>query len=284
MAFNGSGIFQRLYNWASDAANSINITAYRMDAETDGIAAGLSNCITRDGQGKPLASIDWNTQNLTNVNAIAAASAAFSANVSAGALFGSDVQAFKVINSIGVLAGYNTANSIRTGYLQFAAGGAVVLYADPASSTGVVLNTNGGSVVLSQAGNVVCTGNIAAANLLSGSYTPTLFNSVNISSSSAHVCYYVKVGTQVIVYGTVNIDPTSASSFTELGISLPIPSTLSLANQLAGTGSTFTSASPGCYTGQILGDTSNARASLGFTTITDVLNNNWSFSFSYPIL
>ena len=67
MAFNGAGIFVRLYNWANDAANAINITASRMDAETDGIAAGLSNCITRDGQGKPVTAIDWNGQTLTNV-------------------------------------------------------------------------------------------------------------------------------------------------------------------------------------------------------------------------
>lgn len=67
MAFNGAGVFVRLYNWVNDAAAAINITASRMDAETDGIAAGLSNCITRDGQGKPSAAIDWNGQNLSNV-------------------------------------------------------------------------------------------------------------------------------------------------------------------------------------------------------------------------
>lgn len=73
MAFNGSGLFVRLFSWVNDAANSINITASRMDSETDGIAAGLSNCITRDGQGKPSAPIDWNAQNLTNVGTFAAA-------------------------------------------------------------------------------------------------------------------------------------------------------------------------------------------------------------------
>lgn len=67
MAFNGAGLFVRLFSWANDAANSINITASRMDSETDGIAAGLSNCITRDGQGRPSAAINWNAQNLTNV-------------------------------------------------------------------------------------------------------------------------------------------------------------------------------------------------------------------------
>jgi hypothetical protein len=67
MPFNGSGTFVRLYNWVNDAANGIKISATRMDAETDGIAAGLSNCITRDGQGVPTANIGWGGYNLTGV-------------------------------------------------------------------------------------------------------------------------------------------------------------------------------------------------------------------------
>lgn len=50
-AFNGSGVFVRSYNWTQDAANSIDITASRMDTEDTGFASGLSLCVTRDGQG-----------------------------------------------------------------------------------------------------------------------------------------------------------------------------------------------------------------------------------------
>lgn len=50
MAFNGSGIFERLYNFVNDRDASVPIEAPRMDAELDGIATGLSNCITKDGQ------------------------------------------------------------------------------------------------------------------------------------------------------------------------------------------------------------------------------------------
>lgn len=52
MAFNGSGVFNRIYSWAQDAANSIDITASRVDTEDSGFATGLSLCVTRDGQGK----------------------------------------------------------------------------------------------------------------------------------------------------------------------------------------------------------------------------------------
>lgn len=66
-AFNGSGTFVRSYNWVTDAANGINITASRFDTEDDGFAGGLSNCLTRDGQGGPTANISWNGYSITNV-------------------------------------------------------------------------------------------------------------------------------------------------------------------------------------------------------------------------
>ena len=50
MAFNGSGTFNRIYNWVNDKANGFKIMASRMDNEFDGIATGLSQCITKDGQ------------------------------------------------------------------------------------------------------------------------------------------------------------------------------------------------------------------------------------------
>jgi len=50
MAFNGSGTFQRLYSWVNDAAANIKIRADRMDNEMNGMATGLSTCITKDGQ------------------------------------------------------------------------------------------------------------------------------------------------------------------------------------------------------------------------------------------
>lgn len=67
MAFNGNGIFNRIHNWVTDAANSINISSSRMDAEMDGFAVGLTNCITKDGQSTPSANIPFNNKKLTGV-------------------------------------------------------------------------------------------------------------------------------------------------------------------------------------------------------------------------
>lgn len=52
MPFNGSGTFVRAFNWVTDKINGVNITASRMDGDSDGFAAGLTNAVTRDGQGK----------------------------------------------------------------------------------------------------------------------------------------------------------------------------------------------------------------------------------------
>ena len=59
MAFNGSGTFNRLYNWVNDAASGIKIRADRMDAEMSGMATGLSNCICRDGQSTTTVAIPF---------------------------------------------------------------------------------------------------------------------------------------------------------------------------------------------------------------------------------
>lgn len=50
MPFNGSGTFTRVYSWAQDKVNGIKIRADRMDTEMDGMATGLSTCITKNGQ------------------------------------------------------------------------------------------------------------------------------------------------------------------------------------------------------------------------------------------
>lgn len=67
MAFNGSGTFVRLYNWATDRSNGVKVRADRMDAEMDGFAAGLSNCMTRDGQSTVSADIPFNNKKITGL-------------------------------------------------------------------------------------------------------------------------------------------------------------------------------------------------------------------------
>lgn len=57
MPYNGNGIFSRIYQWVNDAANDIDVDATRTDTDSNDIADGLSNCMTRDGQSPAVANI-----------------------------------------------------------------------------------------------------------------------------------------------------------------------------------------------------------------------------------
>lgn len=72
MPWNGSGTFSRIYSWQIDYANGIDVRADRMDTDSDDIAAGISNCLAKDGQTSPIADISWGGFKLTNLAAGAA--------------------------------------------------------------------------------------------------------------------------------------------------------------------------------------------------------------------
>ena len=57
MPFNGNGTFNRVYDWETDKINGVKIRADRMDTEMDGMAIGLSTCVTRDGQSPATANL-----------------------------------------------------------------------------------------------------------------------------------------------------------------------------------------------------------------------------------
>lgn len=59
MAFNGSGVHNRVHDWTQDLASSIPVTASRMDAEHDDMSASLSALICRDGQSTTTARIPF---------------------------------------------------------------------------------------------------------------------------------------------------------------------------------------------------------------------------------
>lgn len=72
MPFNGLGQFSRIMNWVTDAANGIFVDATRTDEDSDDIADGLSNCITKDGQQILIADIPWSGFKITGLGAGAA--------------------------------------------------------------------------------------------------------------------------------------------------------------------------------------------------------------------
>ncbi len=62
-----SGVFTRLYNWVSDRNAGTRIMAARVDAEMDGFATGLSNCILKDGTQTVTANIPMSGFKITGL-------------------------------------------------------------------------------------------------------------------------------------------------------------------------------------------------------------------------
>lgn len=69
-------------------------------------------------------------------------------------------------------------------------------------------------------------GNVVALNLLSGVYTPTLTPVANVTSSTAYVTQFLRVGSLVTVSGHIQITPTAANTDTRIRMTLPIDSNL----------------------------------------------------------
>ena len=72
-----------------------------------------------------------------------------------------------------------------------------------------------------------------STGLAAGTYTPTITNTTNVTASTPYLSNYVRIGNQVLVYWTVDVNPTAATA-TEFRMSLPIASNFADTIQLTG--------------------------------------------------
>lgn len=73
----------------------------------------------------------------------------------------------------------------------------------------------------------------------SGTFTPTITNSVNVSASTSHQCSYTRVGNVVHVQGIIEIDPTTASTGALVLMTLPLSNNFSTVYEGSGAGSSL---------------------------------------------
>jgi hypothetical protein len=181
--YNGSGTFNRLYSWVVDAANNINISSSRTDAEMNGFAAGLTNCITRDGQSPPSADIPWGGKRLMNIAAAAAGTDALNRDTADARYILTTATSVSLAGSL-TAAGLITANSgivIAASGLTVQAGGASITGATSITGTFTasgVITANSGLVIATagmtvQAGGITVTGNSSVTGTLSVTSTAT---------------------------------------------------------------------------------------------------------------
>lgn len=111
----------------------------------------------------------------------------------------------------------------------------------------------------------------------SGTYTPTGTVLTNLDSVTPGVCRYIRVGDQVIVSGTVTVDPTASGNIS-FALSLPIASAFTTATQASGMVSAGSST-----TGVAYSDATNDRVEF-FQNNTSSASYDVRFTFAYTVL
>lgn len=173
-------------------------------------------------------------------------------------------EAIRLVEDNGFISGYNSANSIRSGYLQFIASTrSLVLVSEGASGTislgtagaahQMVLTADGrfyGTSLHNNAGAMTGTAN---QYIGSGTYTPTTTNVSGFSSMANQRGQWLRVGNVVQVSVFFNAD--TAAGAAQVDVSLPIASNLSTAGDLVGAGSVST-----LYAAQVVGESVGDRA------------------------
>lgn len=113
----------------------------------------------------------------------------------------------------------------------------------------------------------------------SGTFTPTLTNTTNITGSTAYGAQYMRVGSVVTVSGKVDIDPTTTATVSELRMTIPVASSFAADQNCAGVATN----SQG-KTARILGLISaTGQARLVTSNDIDDTNRGWQYTYTYRI-
>ena len=185
------------------------------------------------------------------------------------------------VGSVSISDSTNT-NSGRLRLLNTAATHGVTLTVPSALATDPAFNlpaTDGSANAVMQTDG---SGNLSLSTIVtSNTYTPTIANTANITSSSSALFQYIRVGNVVTVSGAISLGATAAGTIA-FTLSLPIASTLATITQCGGvTGAPFQAGYIGG--GRIIADTVNHVASCQGTA-GDTTSRSWSITFTYLIV
>lgn len=159
------------------------------------------------------------TSALTIANGGTGSTTASGARTALGLVIGTDVQAFDDdLASLSSIAGLGFGTRTATGTW--------VLRSLTSSANHLTITNPAGT-----AGNPVL--NLAVGALQEGTYTPTITNGTNVTSSSGPSAMFIRIGNRGEVKGSVVVTATGAGA-TSLGISLPIASNFAVSTDLFG--------------------------------------------------
>jgi hypothetical protein len=118
------------------------------------------------------------------------------------------------------------------------------------------------------------------ANLISGTYTPTISGTSNLDSTTPQVCRYIRVGNFVMVSGQITVDP-AAAALTFMNVSLPIASNLTGGNTVLSGICTVNRGPPAVF-GRIVGVDASDNAQFVWLD-TGSSSTALNFDFTYQI-
>lgn len=166
MAFNGSGVHNRVHDWTQDLTNTIPVTASRMDAEHDDISSSLSNAICRDGQSTTTARIPFASGLSTAAGSTSSVAYAQTNDNNTGMYFPATDQWGLVAGGTATLTG--TATKLTAAVAVDFAGAAAPASDDGAAlgstsqmwsdlflASGAVINFNNGDVTVTHSANTL---------------------------------------------------------------------------------------------------------------------------------
>lgn len=117
----------------------------------------------------------------------------------------------------------------------------------------------------------------------SGTYTPTLTNTSNITASTPYPAQWMRVGRVVTVSGRIEVTAAANSTGTELRVSLPIAPTFANLGECAGVAS-FGDVQAGGADVKIRGQVGGANARFNYTSGTSaVASREMTFTLTYVI-
>ncbi len=111
----------------------------------------------------------------------------------------------------------------------------------------------------------------------SGTYAPVLTLTENADSSSVSICHWMRIGDVVAVSGALTVNATAAAVM-RVQMTLPLPSVVSAASSVAGTGADIESNPPAV----IRGDTASNSAEFGWVA-SATSDRTFYFSYCYRI-
>lgn len=256
-----------------------NSGLFRSGTNITGISAA-GNAFTFSGQTFQFGT--WSngiTNNILGTNAGAGTSnrAANTMRIAAGQGTGNGA-ASEIQLEVGTTGSSGTSLNALSQIMRITTTGINLNFAPNGAVTDSILTINATAVRKVAASLFAATGSGGYVDY--GTYTPTLTNVANVAASVALNCQWMRVGNTVHVSGAFDMDATTTATLTQLGISLPIATTIAEEYHCAGVANA--TASTVTETGKIIGDVSNSRAEF-WINVVSTSNQRYFFTFTYRI-